>query len=353
MGRLPLLCSAFGCALGIHLNGFVPQQGTDAAQLSSLPRRGVSLAGAEFGTQSAVFCNESPGIHRQHYSYSHETTVQTFCEKGVTLLRVPVRWERLQPRLGEDLNEPELRRLKNVISWARTYGAVVLDLHNFGRYALRHERRIVDARIDHPVGGTVLVSRDDFANLWSRISEALAGEQAVYAYGLMNEPHDMGQGDWKLISQTAVDAIRARNDRKLILVTGNNWSHANSFREVNGPQAWVHDPADNVAYEVHCYFDHDQSGRYEWTYDQELARDPNLEARAHVRLAPFVEWCRTKSVRGFVGEFGVPRDDPRWTTVLRSFLGALDSAGMEGCAWAAGEWWGNYQLLVTPEMLAR
>jgi hypothetical protein len=58
-------------------------------------------------------------------------------------------------------------------------------------------------------------------------------------------------------------------------------------------------------------------------------------------------------VRGFVGEFGVPNDDPRWRGVLRSFLNALDNAGTEGCAWAAGEWWGNYRLVVSPDVLAR
>ena len=53
-------------------------------------------------------------------------------------------------------------------------------------------------------------------------------------------------------------------------------------------------------------------------------------------------------VRGLVGEFGVPGNDPRWQAVLARFLEALDRAGMEGCYWAAGEWWGAYPLSIQP-----
>jgi endoglucanase len=175
----------------------------------------------------------------------------------------------------------------------------------------------------------------------------------VYAYGLMNEPHDMGRGDWKAISQAAVDAIRLRGDGKLILVAGDGWSHAHRFAEVNGPRAWVNDPAGNLAYEAHCYFDRDHSGRYELSYEQELARDPRLEARGLARVLPFVGWCKANGVRGFIGEFGAPAEGPRWREAQAAFLQALDNAGMESCAWAAGEWWGNYRLLASPEVLAR
>jgi hypothetical protein len=83
------------------------------------------------------------------------------------------------------------------------------------------------------------------------------------------------------------------------------------------------------------------------SYDQELARDPKLEARGLARLSSFVGWCKVNRVRGFLG------DDPRWRKLQASFLEALDSAGMDSCAWAAGEWWNNYKLLVTSESVAR
>src|SRR5690348_2990449 len=71
------------------------------------PRRGVSLAGAEFGTQKADFCNDNPGAFGRDYTYNSERTVAYFCEKNFGLLRLPLRWERVQPRPGQALDEAE------------------------------------------------------------------------------------------------------------------------------------------------------------------------------------------------------------------------------------------------------
>src|SRR5699024_9829415 len=130
-----------------------------------------------------------------------------------------------------------------------------------------------------------------FADLWVRLSQAFRNEPGVYAYGLMNEPHDMGRSDWKGISQAAVSAVRAAGDAKLILVPGNGWSSAYRFAEVNGA-AWIKDPAGNVMYEAHCYFDKDSTAKYPLSYDAERAADPELEARGAKRVEPFAQWCK-------------------------------------------------------------
>jgi endoglucanase len=311
-------------------------------------RRGVSLAGPEFGTDRPGFSNASPGIFGQDYTYNSEETVAYFCAQGFSLLRLPLRWERLQPRLGQALDEEELSRVKGFVGWARAHGGeVILDIHNYGRYVLGGSRPC-ECVIDQPAPGTAPVTRGDFVDLWRRLSGAFRDEPAVHAYGLMNEPHDMGGSDWKGISQAAVDAIRGEGDRKRILVAGDGWSSAERFAEVNGRRAWVEDGAGEVHYEAHCYFDHDNSGRYERDYGEELAADARLEQRGVDRLRPFLRWCAANRVRGLVGEFGVPGNDPRWQAVLARFLEALDRAGMEGCYWAAGEWWGAYPLSIQP-----
>src|SRR5262249_44860743 len=161
-------------------------------------------------------------------------------------------------------------------------------------------------------------------------------------YGLMNEPHDMGRSEWKAISQAAVDAIRGAGDRKCILVCGDGWSGAHTFARANGLRAWVKDPAGRVAYEAHCYFDQDHTGRYRRPYAEERARDPQLEWRGAERLLAFVGWCRTNGVPGFVGEFGIPVGEPGWERVLAGMLEVMDRAGLDGCWWAAGEWWRGY-----------
>jgi endoglucanase len=264
------------------------------------------------------------------------------------LIRFPVRWERLQPRLGEPLDLTELGRLRQVAQWAQAHkAALVPEPHNFGRYALRHKGKVVDVIIDQVLDGARPVTRDHFADFWRRLADNLRDEPAIVAYDLMNEPHDMGDSEWKTISQAAVNAIRAAGDRRLIYVPGNSWSNSMKWVEVNGPTPWIKDPAGNVAYEAHCYFDHDFSGTYVQTFADERARDPEIESRGERRVVPFLKWCQSNSVRGFLGEFGVP-NDPGWLRLLVPFLHALDEAKVESCWWAAGEWWGDYKLSLQP-----
>ena len=313
------------------------------------PRRGVSLAGPEFGSAKAEFSNLNPGVCGRDYTYNSESTFAYFCAHNLRLLRLPLRWERLQPHFNQPLEETEIRHLRTAIGWAHEHGGeVILDIHNYGRYITRVGKRRCEGVIDQPAKNGVEVTRNHFADLWRRLARLFQDEAGVSAYGLMNEPHDLGTSDWHKISQAAVKAIREESDNKLILIAGDGWSNAARFGELNGRRAWINDPANNVAYEAHCYFDHDFSGRYKLSFDEELARDPRLETRGVNRLQPFVQWCRSNRVRGFLGEFAIPATDARWEPVMRSFLAALDRAGMEGCYWAAGEWWSDYPLSIQP-----
>lgn len=283
--------------------------------------RGVNLCGAEFG-ESVL-----PGIRGTHYTWNSEAPFRYFAAKGLGLVRIPLLWERLQPVAYGPLDPGYLSGLYENLAWAAAYGCrVVVDVHNFGRYYGR-------------VASAALLS-----DLWARISAELAAHPAVYAYGLMNEPHDLGTAGWKEISQAAVSAIRTTGDNTLVMVPGDRWSSAFEWPAVHGPCGWIEDPAGNFAYEAHLYFDSDRSGRYRRTYDQELARDPLLPLRGALRVAPFVAWCRYNGVRGYLGEYGVPDSDPRWNVVLDGFLDALDMAGFDGTCWAAGQWWGGYPL---------
>lgn len=310
---------------------------------------GVSLAGAEFGVEQAGFSNQSPGVFGRDYTYNTERTVQYFCEKGGKILRVPIRWERIQPRLGEELDQLELARLRVLVGWARKHGGnVLIDLHNYGRYTAFKDGKPHSCIIDQKVQGRVIVSREHFADLWRRMAIAFRDESTISGFGLMNEPHDMGGSNWPEISQAAVDSIRATGDTRLILVAGNDWSKTHHFTNANGPKAWISDPADNIAYEAHCYFDRDGSGRYELSYERELAIDPNLEQRGVERLSVFTNWCEQNQVRGFIGEYAVPQNDVRWHSSLAKFQAAMHRAGIVGCYWAGGEWWGNYALSVQP-----
>lgn len=328
---------------GVSASTFARERGE---RLSSL-RPGVNLCGAEFG-EGGSFSNENPGVFDQDYTYNSEKTVAWFAERGAKLFRLPFRWERIQPKLGGPLNPGELERLKKLVAAIANQGAKsILDVHNYGRYRLVRNGKPIEAPIDGEFDGRRLVTRDHFADLWSRLSRAFENAPGVWALGLMNEPHDMGRSNWKEISRTAVRAIRATGDRRPILVAGDSWSNSARWTEINGPEPWIDDSG--IVYEAHCYLDADFSGTYRLSYRDELKRDPETPDRVWKRLVSFAGWCAIHGVDGFIGEFGVPGDDPGWLRLLDLFLEATAAAGLDWCFWAAGDWWPKeYKLSIQP-----
>lgn len=310
---------------------------------------GVSLAGAEFGVGRADFSNANPGVHGKDYQYPERRTIEYFAAHGLALLRLPIRWERLQPRLNQPLDSAELARLRQTLKHAANCGAVaVVDLHNYGRYHLLLDGRPRAVVIDEAISGAQPVTRATFADFWRRLAKEVAGNATIVGLGLMNEPHDMGPSDWKGISQSAVDAIREVNQETHVVVAGDGWSNAHRFEHFNGPRAWVRDPANRVVYESHCYFDADASGKYARSFASELGDDPQLAGRGAKRLRVFTEWCKRNGVPGMIGEFGIPGDNPGWQGVLAGALEVIAQSGSASCYWAAGEWWNDYPLSIQP-----
>jgi endoglucanase len=326
MRNLPLLSGVFG----------------GAARKRGL--LGVNLSGAEWGSDTL------PGRLGREYTFQSERSFQYWAAKGLGLIRFAFLWERVQPQPGGPLDVEYLALLKQAARWAEASGArLIIEPHNFGRYRVEESGQRVECIIDEPdAGGAVRVSREAFADLWARLAREFRGDAGVFGFDLMNEPHDLGRADWKTISQAALDAIRGVGDERLILVPGDGWSSAGQWLKHNGESAWIHDPADHFAYEAHCYFDRDGSGAYARSYDEEAAWQADLPNLGRRRVLNFVEWCQRNRVRGYVGEFGVPHDDPRWLAVMESFLEVVEEAGMDATYWAAGEWWENYKIGIQP-----
>ena len=142
--------------------------------------------------------------------------------------------------------------------------------------------------------------------------------------------------------EDVLTAIRDNGDNKLIMIPGDGWLGAASWEDNNGPNGWIVDPANSFKYEAHLYFDADGSGEYRFPYDA------SVPARALGAINSFVAWCNANGAQCYVGEYGVPDDDPNWLAVLDSVLTVMDSAGFDGTYWSAGEFWGDYPLSVQP-----
>jgi aryl-phospho-beta-D-glucosidase BglC (GH1 family) len=311
---------------GIHtyasLNAAYPAiftSGTAAGSLtvysagSPASMRGVNLAGGEFGTP--------PGTYGVSYKYPTAAYFDYYQSKGLTLMRVPFRWERVQPTLNAALDATEMGRLDAVIDLAEARGMkVVLDMHNYAR----HNGNIIGS-VANPVSA--------YRDVWRRLADHFKGETAIYGYGLMNEPNGTN-GVWAQAAQEATYGIREVDASTFVIVNGDVWGAAYGW-EVANATLTVADPVQRLIYEAHCYFDSEGGGSY-GTYEAEGAY-PEIGVD---RVRPFITWLRATGRTGYVGEYGVPRGDSRWNVVLDNFLTYIANAGLSGTYWAGGPGWG-------------
>jgi hypothetical protein len=237
---------------------------------------GVNVTGPEMGAPAvdatSAFSNKNVGTLERTYHYDAPTTFTYLASRHVGLVRIPFRWERIQRMPYAALDSAELGRLRKLVSSAAAAGLhVVLDMHNYGGYYLHDGKTGVRRAIGSPE-----LPMKAFADVWTKLATAFAGDANVTAFDLMNEPTRMpalnGQRaakTWETASQLAVNAIRATGDRRRIMVAGYDWSGMRYWTR-NHPKSWIVDPARNFRYEAHQYWDANSSGVYR-SYDVELA----------------------------------------------------------------------------------
>ena len=300
---------------------------------------GVNMSGAEFG---GIY----PGVDGTHYGYPGKEDLAYFKNKGFNLVRFPFRWERIQPQLGGELNQTELAKMKKFMDEAQELGIyVLLDMHNFGRYCIYCDGVDSDNN-QYAIIGTAQCKVTDFCDAWRRLVTEFKDYPNLWGYDIMNEPNAMlTSTPWFDIAQACITEIRAIDMETPIIVSGDEFSSAKNWVTESGDLKDLVDPADNLIYQAHVYFDSDTSGNYALPYDQDGA-DANTGV---ARLTPFVEWLKQYGKRGFVGEYGVPDDDGRWLDVLDNALKYLSDNGVNGTYWSAGPRWGDYPLAVQPE----
>ena len=288
---------------------------------------GVNFAGAEFGKQI-------PGEINKDYHYPKQRDIDYFLGRGANTVRLPFRWERLQLNLAWELEPRELALLDGTVAYVTGRGAhVVLDPHNYARY------------LSNDIGSKE-VPVSAFASFWAELAAHFKDNERVI-FGLMNEPHRIRADDWRDAAQAAIDAIRARGAQNLILVPGTYWSGAHSWtKKRNGiSNAFalreLNDPADNMAFEVHQYFDDDYSG---------TSSDCQSETIGRESLEEFTQWLRMNKHRGFLGEFGVASNPVCLEALdqMMQYITENSDVWIGWTYWAAGAWWGDYPFSVQP-----
>ncbi len=298
-----------------------------APQGRPLAYTGVNIAGGEFGRRS-------PGHAARYgtdYTFPTPAELDYFAGKGMNIIRLPFRWEDLQPQLGQPLDPANLERIKGVVSEAsRRRMVVILDPHNYARF------------YDKPIGSPE-APITAFADFWGRLASPFRGNPNVWL-GLMNEPHDLPAAQWLQAANAAIAAIRRAGAKNLILVPGIAYTGAQSWIASGNGAAMlgVKDPQHHFLYEVHQYLDADSSG----TKPEAVSATIGSE-----RLAQFTAWCRQHHKRAFLGEFaaGSSAVDAQAVEDMLRFMEQNRDVWVGDTWWAAGAWWGDYMFSLEPK----
>ncbi|PPU71461.1 cellulase [Xanthomonas melonis] len=295
---------------------------------------GVNLSGAE------IKSSQKPGIAGVDYRYPDADEYDYFAGKQMNTIRLPILWERLQPRAGGALDPAQLAAIRQAVANAKASKMyLILDVHNYARY---YGQKIGSTRV--PIA--------TFADLWRRLALAFKNDNSVI-FGLMNEPYGIDPRAWAGAAQASIDTIRKTGANNLILVPGALWSGAHSWYSTVAGQsnavamASINDPLNRYAIEVHQYLDADSSG----TTAGCVSATVGVE-----RLRSFTQWLRIHRKRGFLGEFGTA-NNVTCNRALEGMLGYLEGNGdvwLGWTWWAAGAWWrARYPFNVHPDAQGR
>ena len=283
---------------------------------------GIALAGCEWGMHPT------------------NSDIDYFASKGMKLVRLPISWERIQPALNGELNTAEINKIKSIVNYAKTKNVkVLIDLHNYCRRKVNGVEKII---------GSPEVPLVSIKDVWARLADQFKTFTNIWGYGLMNEPHDMQQGPlpWFNIAQSLIDTIRVNDAVTPIVVGGDGWSGSFDWVKNCDKLKNLTDPSAKIIFEAHSYWDIEGSSG---SYSKSDALKTNAY-RGVDRVKPFVEWLKKNNKQGFVGEYGIPANDPAWALILENFLKYLAENCVNGTYWAAGSGWPkDYDIGVQPQ----
>ncbi|MEN2785583.1 glycoside hydrolase family 5 protein [Sphingomonas qilianensis] len=279
---------------------------------------GINISGGEFGSV--------PGKIYTQYIYPSAAEIDYFYGLGFKVIRIPFRWERLQPTLYGALSAVDRKALLNATNYATSKGmVVVLDMHD---YAQRHAT--VGATVNTKVGSAT-VTASALSNAWVQIAADYRDNPKVWL-GLMNEPNGLPAADWWTSVQQVTTDLRAQRITNKLMVPGISWTGAHSWIK-SGNAALAEkfiDPGNNFAFELHQYLDKDSSGT-----------SATCTAGAANRVDAALAWAAAKKVKLFFGEIAAGGANAQCQIEYPAMLTKLNASGavIGWTAWGAGKWW--------------
>ena len=293
----------------------------NASCLDSERLTGVNLAGAEFNSGTL------PGTLFKNYVYPSSSVLTYFKNKNINLIRLPIRWERIQPSAYSNLDSTNLKQITAVASYAKSNNiCLLIDIHNYAKYYGIALSDYSDAE-------------DMLYDLYTKLLTNLSDYTDYVAIGFMNEPAYVTRQYWAEISQNLVNRLRVASIQNLIFVAGGGWSGAHSWFSYSSTDPSnanlftdFTDPLNRLVIEMHQYADSNYSG----TKSDCISAD-----KMNTFLNNVSTWASNTNHHIFLGEFGLSQDTT-CLAVLSSMVQTMNAYPWTGWTyWAGGAWWSS------------
>jgi hypothetical protein len=280
--------------------------------------RGVNRAGMEYGDDWDGWTGQT--YFEMPPASQTASELAYFKSKGMNVIRLPISWERVQHTLNGSLTSSYVSGMMDYIDAATAQGFhVVLDLHNYNRYAENTHNASGDqvGGYTQRILGDGVLTLAHLTDIWVKLAN-LVLDNPKLILNVMNEPHDfpLTSTEWFAGVQTVMDAIRATGAQHLILVPNSRASdvdHWSTYAPNGGPvdavaALAITDSANNYAFDMHAY----------QTYPSSAGSYADL-------VSEVTDWAKTNHKRLFLSELGVAGDAGQGSAAVGGLLSYLNT----------------------------
>jgi len=195
---------------------------------------GLSLSAQKQFTRGVNLTNwfQAGSVNEIPFSKYSRQDLQNIKNLGCDVIRLPINLHFMTSGTPDYIIDPLFyHMLDSVVKWAEEVQInLILDNHTF------------DPAVNTDPGvGPILVK------VWSQMAEHYKNSSTLIKYEVLNEPHGITTQVWASIQQTAIDAIRAVDQKHTIVVGAAGW---NTYSEMNNLTVYSDT---NLIYTFHFY----------------------------------------------------------------------------------------------------
>lgn len=349
---------AIGCTVtGTNAGGSVSQASSNmitVADIVGTPGAYKSDGTYERGVNLSTFQYMS-SAPTNYEMIDSQASLDFLASRGVTLVRIPLPWGRLQPTLGGALDSVYTPKLQTLVTRCGNAGIkVALDQHSSGGwmsnylsirfYADAYTHVFYNAANGGALGSCQAITEAQFVDFWTRIEALFGSDDNVIAYDLVNEPFTntglrndyIPRATYRQFQQAAVTALQEAGCSKDFWIEGINSSQMDGWAAREGAP-WITDIiGGKIVYSPHTYPLSDGNGNQEYTANDYRTQHFISD------FDGFEAWRAQYGVRALVGEtgwpsheYGAPNTWQQYDALAEQWLDKADAWGYAITLWQA------------------